>query len=207
MLNLSALKHYSLVLLTTLLLNSPLAHSLAIGLQPNEIIAGTGEQVSLDLNVSGLGAGGPDSLGAFDVSVDFDPSVFSFTGYSLGNSLGDLALFEAIDASGGDTGGAVNLAEVSLLSAASLDALQASEFILATLIFNVLDLAVGFATELSIVSGPLLVDATGSALPVSDTISAIVENREAVPLPGTPLLLLIALCGWSVTRRLRSAEQ
>lgn len=202
----AVLKQYVFALLVALLFNSSLAHSLAIVLDPVATIAGTGDQVSFDLNISGLGDLSAPSLGAFDISVGFDPTRLSFTGYSLGDSLGRVDLFEALDFSGGDTGGAVNLTEVSLLATAVLDALQFSDFILATLIFNVDDLAAGESTELSTLPGAILSDALGARLQVSEFGTASVRGAEDVPVPGTPLLFLAAMIGWMSARRTRVAE-
>jgi hypothetical protein len=103
-------KHYVLALLSVLLMQTPVAHAALIALQPSSTYATTGDSISLDLVVSGLGNFGPDSLGAFDISVGYDPGALSFTSYSLGNFLGNIALAEAIDSSSGNLGSAVNLA-------------------------------------------------------------------------------------------------
>jgi hypothetical protein len=185
------------VVLFTCIAQVPVAHATLLSLQPDTTFAGTGDSISLDLIVSGLGDFGPDSLGAFDVSVEYDAAVLSFASYALGSLLGDLGLFEAIDASAGDSGVSVNVAEVSLLSAVSLNALQPGEFVLASLNFDVLNRSMGGATQFSIASSPILAEAGGSRLPVTDTVSAIVEGRASVPLPGMPVLFLIAMFGWS----------
>lgn len=183
-------------------MQTPLAHSALIGLQPDTIFAGTGDSISFDLVISDLGNFGPDSLGAFDISVGFDASVLSFTGYSLGDFLGDVNLLEAIDASAGDVGGAVNVAEVSLLSALGLNTLQPGEFTLATLYFDVTDLAVGAVTQLSVLSGSVLGDALGSSIAATGLGSASVER---VPVPGTLALLTASMFGWLTLKRRRTA--
>ena len=86
----NSLKQGFFVLLTALSLNTPLAHAVVIGFQPDSSFASTGDSIALNLVVSDLGNFAPDSLGAFDISVGFDPSIFSFTSYSLGGYLGDL---------------------------------------------------------------------------------------------------------------------
>jgi hypothetical protein len=195
-----ALKQSLLLLFTLFSLNSPLAHSVVIGFEPNSLDAATGESIALNLVVSGLGDFGPASLGGFDISIGFDSSIFAFTSYSLGNLLGDVSLLEAIDVSAGDLGGVVNLAEVSLLSAASLDALQPGEFVLGTLNFNVLNLGSGLASSLSIEPGAVLSDAFGSELAVTGLGTATIEGKATIPLPGTPVLLFAALLAWQVLR-------
>lgn len=191
------------LLLFICLFQIPLARAALIEIQPGFMSAGTGDSVSLDLVVSGLGESGPDSLGAFDISVGFDVSALSFTGYSLGGYLGDIGIGEAIDASSGDTGGAVNVAEVSLLSEVNLDTLQPGAFTVATLNFDIIDLEGGAATQLSILSGPILADASGFALSeVTTSGPATIESQvQGVPLPGTPVLFIAALIAWLSVRR------
>jgi hypothetical protein len=196
------------VLLTLCLMQTPLAHSALIGFQPASISASTGDSIAFDLVISGLGDFSPDSLGAFDISIGFDAAVLSFTGYSLGDFLGDIALLEAIDASAGNLGNVVNVAEVSLLSALALDSLQPGEFTLATLNFNVINLAAGAVTQLSVLSGPVLGDAFGSPLSVTASGTASVEGTgsspDPIPVPGTLFLLAAALLGWLAVKRRQS---
>tara|TARA_R110002049_G_scaffold259252_1_gene435026 strand:- start:3085 stop:3669 length:585 start_codon:yes stop_codon:yes gene_type:complete len=188
------------------LLQSPLSHAALIQLQPGSTIAGPGDTVSLDLVVSGLGNFTPVSLGAFDIGIGFDSSVLSFGGYTLGSFLGDIGLAEAIDASFGGLVGEVNVGEVSLLSAVSLDALQPSEFLLATLDFNVIALSEGATTQLSVLSGSLLADAFGQRVAVDEVGTASIEGRATapVPVPGTLLLLFASLCGWRLSQTSRN---
>jgi hypothetical protein len=195
-------KRYVLVLLATLLMQTPLAHAALIGLQPEDTLATNGDSISFDLVISDLGAFSPDSLGAFDLFIGFDAAVLSFTGYSLGDFLGDISLFEAIDASPGESGGVVNLAEVSLLSAAVLDALQPGEFILATLNFTVNNLGAGAETLLSFM-GPnnVLADGNGVEL-LGNTFSG--ASVQGIPVPGTLFLLAAALVGGLALKRRQS---
>jgi Cohesin domain len=188
---------YVFVLLTLCLMQSPLAHAALIGFQPASVTANTGDSISIDLVISNLGNG---SLGSFDISVGFDSSALSFDSYSLGDFLGSVALLEAIDASVGGSSGAVNVAEVSLLSALDLDTLQPGSFVLATLNFNVINLAGGAVTQLSVLSGPVLGNAFGAPIAVTGLGSASIAS---VPIPGTLVLLLASLLGWlTLNRRL-----
>src|SRR5262245_9225206 len=52
--------------------------------------------VSVDVVVSGLAAGGPPSVGSFDLDVTFDPTVLSPIGVTFGPLLGDPNLGEAL---------------------------------------------------------------------------------------------------------------
>ena len=200
--NFPVLKRLSAILLLVCIAQAPIAHAVLLSVQPDTTFAANGDLVSLDIVVSGLGNFGPDSLGAFDVFMGYDATVLSFSGYSLNNLLGDLG-GQAIDSSAGDLGGSVNIAEVSLLAAAVLDALQPDEFIMASLNFDVLDLAIGATTELSILPGAVLSSAFGQPLSVTGGLSATIEGRAAVPLMGTLWLLLGGFISWSAARRLR----
>jgi hypothetical protein len=195
MCNPTAFKRHLLVLLAVCLMQTPLAHSALIGIQPGTTSANTGDLISLDLVISGLGNFAPDSLGAFDISVAFDDTALSFTGYSLGGYLGNVGLSEAIDAGTGAVGGTVNVAEVSLLSAVGLDTLQPGAFTLATLNFTVINLAGGAATQLSVLPGAVLADASGFALSATASGPATIQS---VPVPATLLLLITCLFGWLI---------
>jgi hypothetical protein len=199
MLRVHPLKGYALAVLALLFVQAPLAHSALIGLQPDTTFASSGDSIALDLVISELGDFGTDSLGAFDISVGFDVSVLSFASYNLGGFLGDVGMSEAIDASAGDVGGAVNIAEVSLLSISNLDTLQPGEFILATLNFNVVDLVGGAMTQLSVLSGAVLADALGEGIEPAGLGTATVEGF--VPLPGTLYLVAVSILAWLTLKR------
>lgn len=198
-------KRYVLIGLSFLLMQIPLANAALIGLQPGSSSVTSGGSISLDLVVSGLGDFSAESLGAFDISVGFDASVLSFTSYRLEDYLGDIDLFEAIDASAGAIGGTVNIAEVSLLSAVSLDAMQPADFILATLNFDAADLATSIVTQLAVLPGSGLVDALGAPIAITGLTPARVEIVTAVPVPGTLFLLGVPLVCWRLLRRAQSA--
>ena len=202
MLFLPGIKRTLGVLLFTYLAFTPVSHAALIELQPGDTFAANGDSISLDLVISGLGDFTPDSLGAFDISLSFDASALSFTGYELGDFLGDINFLQAIDVSAGDVGGAVNVAEVSLLSAASLDALQPGAFTLATLNFDVINVAVGSSTALSVLSGAVLSDAFGAALLATTGGPASVHGVPVnVPAPGTFFLLVLTLFGCLMWQR------
>ena len=194
------------ILLFTCLTKVPLANAALIGLQPGTTFADTGDSISLDLVISDLGDFTAASLGAFDISIAFDASILSFTSYALGNYLGDVGIAEAIDASEGELVGAVNVAEVSLLSVPDLDALQPGAFTLATLNFTVLDLEVGADTELSLLTGFVLADASGEKLSATTTGPATVKNLLVnVPVPGTLFLLTASLLGLLTVNRCKAS--
>ncbi len=180
------------------------AQAASILLQSDSPSAANGDSVTLDVLVSGLGDFGPASLGAFDLSIDFDPGVFAFSSYTLGALLGDIDSGEALDASFGNIGTAINLAAVSLLSSVELHALQPSEFVLASVTFDVFDLAPGATSSLG-AFGVLLVDENGALLPVSQlgSFEFTGSANTSVPLPATWLLVLAGVLGLHRRRRVR----
>lgn len=201
-----SLQRYALLALALIVLQAPHANAALISLQPDTSAVTSGSSVSLDVVVSDLGHFGAESLGAFDLFVEFDTAVLSFVGYGLGNFLGDAGLFEAIDSSTGDVGGAVNLAQVSLLSAATLDALQPGDFILATLEFATANLTAGTTTQLAIAPGAVLGNTSGAPIAVTGLASADIEiAASSIPVPGSLSLLLCSLCGALAIRRRRAA--
>ena len=178
-------------------------HAALLSLEPDTALVDNGDTVSLALVVSGLGNFSADSLGAFDVSVAYDAAALSFANYTLGDFfLGDTSLFTALDVSGGDSGGEVNVAQVSLLSAATLNTRQPDSFILAFLNFDVIGLTAGASTEVSLPGNAVLGDQNGSALPVTTGRSATITT---VPVPGTLLLMLGGLLGWNAAARARKS--
>lgn len=194
------LRRLAVLVVITCAAYMPAAHAVLLDFQSPSAAAVMGESVSVDIVVSGLGNFSPDSLGAFDVSVAYDPVVFAFSGYTLGAFLGDLGSAESLDASLGDSGGSLNIAQVSLLADADLHALQPGEFALATLDFDVLDLAIGATSQLSF-AGPLFSDTGGGALPATSGGPAIFVGRAEVPNPSTVLLLLGGLLSLRAARR------
>ena len=181
--------------------------AVTLSLQPASQTAAPGDPVTLELVVGGLGDFAPDSLGAFDVDIAYDSAALTFTGYTLDSYLGDIFLGEAYDVSGGDSGGVVNIAELSLLenNAATcffcmppyLDDIQPDSFTLAYLDFSVDTLAPGESTIVSIETVNALGDGAGMPLTVTATSDAVIS---AVPVPaaawlfGSGLLAMIGLC-------------
>ncbi len=194
------------------------ASAVTLNLLPASSIATPGDTVTLDLVISGLTAGGPDSLGDFDIDIRFDTGALSLVGYSLGAFLGDLGLGEATDFSLGDLGGLVNVAEVSLLEPSSngcvfcvppyLDDIQPASFTLATFNFMVDVLPVGSSTVVSIETVNALGDGFGRPLPLEITENAVIRNPSSdVPEPSTISLIILGLLGTCVVRYRARAQR
>ena len=202
-----------LLILLTALVSAP-ASAITLSLVPSSDTAMSGGVINVDLVVDGLTAGGPDSLGAFDIDIGYDISALSLSSFSLDASLGDIGLGEAIDLSFGDLGGVVNVAEVSLLETDSLtcifcldpylDDIQGSSFTLASFTFDVLNLLEGESTSIIIDTIWGISDGFGSSLIVDGIQNAFVSNPEsstAVPEPSALVLLAIGIIGIGFSRK------
>jgi len=155
------------------------ASAVSIALAPASLTP-SGTSFTVDLIISGLGAGSAPSLGAFDVGIAFDPSFLGFSGATYGSQLGAVPA----DAITGTTSaaGLVRLAEISLLTPVELDTLQPAAFALATLSFDVLPGPISSGT-LSF-DGPILSDALGGSLAIESASGASVRIVPAVPEPS-----------------------
>jgi hypothetical protein len=165
-----------------LLATSPVSGAV-LDLELSSQIAQTGQPVSADIVISGVAAGGPPSVGAFDLEVAFDPTILSAPSITFGPFLGDPNGLEALIASSLSPA-AVEIAEVSLLSPAALDTLQPGSFVLATLLFN------------GLTSGPVSLQFSRGV--VDDAFG---EKLVEVPEPATVLLLgagltCLAVAAW-----------
>ena len=186
---------------------SPMAvGGVILNLSPSSQTALPGDNISLDLIISGLNAGGAPSLGDFDLDIAFDTTKLSFISYSLGSFLGVISSAEADDFSSGVLGGLINLAEVSYLLPAELDSLQGSSFTLATLLFHVNVLGNGASTNVSFATINALGDGFGNSLGVDAANNAAISNN--VPEPSSALLILLGLSGlsWLRLRKVKSPQ-
>ncbi len=180
------------------LLGALRADAASITLSPATPAPPSGSTFSLDVVVSGLGAGVAPSLGAFDLVVAYDPVQLTFSGATFGTLLGASGITDLVQSAG-----SVNLAQVSLLLPAELDALQPASFTVATLQF----VALSETPSVVSVSGALLSDAFGRPIGIESLGSATVSPTSAVPEPGAFLLYgagLLVVARSSLIRR-RSA--
>jgi hypothetical protein len=156
-----------------------------------------GDSIQVDLVVSDLTAGGPPSVGEFDIDVTFEPEL-DFISCEFGNFLGDPNDSAESELFSDRFGPFLNLYEKSLLSPSNLDALQPASFTLATITFEAA--MKGFTN----IEGDIyaLLDAFGD-----DLIEAHgpVEGAEIivnpVPIPSALLLLGSGMAVLGLIRR------
>ncbi len=149
------------------------AQAATLSLSLDSATVSTGDEITLDLVVSGLDD--TSVLGAFDIDVAFDSSVLAFGDYTLSDELGSIDNVDAEDYSGGeyeDVDGLVNLCVISYLSASELLASQSDAFTLATLSFTA------------------IADGTSAFSIDYEDLSV-----EAVPVPSAIVLLGLGMLG------------
>lgn len=167
-----------------------------ISLVPDSTKIHAGENLFIDVNVSGLQSGGFNSLlGAFSMDVLFNPELQFLPAGSGANTwgfgLGDVNAGEALV--GGDISqigsGLFSFNEVSLLTSIELSALQSDSFRLATLAFYLPyghTLASGSSINFS-TANVVLSDDLGNELATGDNQGATVQ------VPEPPILLLLGI--------------
>jgi hypothetical protein len=122
------------LMVATSLLAAGLASAVSIGFAPGDSTVLLGDTVSVDIVVSDLAG---EIVSAYDLDVTYDSTLVTAAGVSFANSLGDPLVPEVFQDSDISVSGLVDLAEVSLLSDASLLALQGGDAVtLATLEFD-----------------------------------------------------------------------
>lgn len=180
-------------LLTLLILGvlSGQSHALMLSMEPSSQFIQPHQSASIDLIISGLGAGGPDSLGAFSFDFLFNSDSLNYNGVVFSPYLGDIDPFAFetdiyVDDSNAAAGpqAFVHVEEVSFLFDFELDMLQGDSFTLATFSFIG---AMGGDNFLSL-DNIVLSDAFGFQLPDPDRKFAIIK----VPEPSTMILFMMA---------------
>lgn len=177
------------------------AHAATLSAVPSAVSVSVGSTFSVVINVGDLVDNGAPSLGAFDIDINFDTNVLSYTGFSWGDSVyGDqLDLAQLGSLSGYDDSqagaGSLNFYEVSLDDSTVLNDTQLGNFGLLTLSFSALNAGV---SSLSL-NVNALSDVDGNNLSTQISNGEVTVN--AVPLPGTLPLLASALLLVSGRRR------
>lgn len=192
------MKKLMIFLIWLLFINVNASKAIVIGFDPVDQDVLWGKKVSVKLFISGLGNGVAPSLSTFDLDIHFDPTILSFDSAtfgdpSLGNQLDIWGLGSNPQGASIIRPGVLDIWELSLDTANDLNTFQASDFVLATLIFNTL--AIGTS------SLEIVIDALGDAK--GNSIAANIKNGNVnvIPEPSTILLLIIGLTSTEFIRR------
>jgi len=159
------------------------AGAVSISLAPASVSPAPGDSFTLELLVSGLGDGTAPSLGAFDITLSFDPTAVAFSSVSFDAFLGAIPAEATADALAGP--GTLALAEFSVLSSSALDALQPGSFRLATLVFA----AAGATPSTIAVTSALLGDGEGARI----GLDAPLGSTRVAPIPEPAAALAFGL--------------
>ncbi|MGH9324677.1 MAG: PEP-CTERM sorting domain-containing protein [Vicinamibacteria bacterium] len=201
------MKRLTLFALAALLTSIHPAEALVISFDPAFATVLPEDSVFVDVVVSDLGAA---ALGDFDFDVAFDPALVSLSDFTLGSSLGDVGLGEALDFSLGLVApGLLNVALVSTLTEAELLSFQLPSFSLLTLELAIGGILPGGSTEVTIAQVNAIGDGTGAPLDVDSLGSGVLSRRtvSTTPEPGSLFLLALGLSGLASARASRARRE
>jgi Cohesin domain len=162
------------------ILPAPSVHAATLDFDPPALTVTLGDPAAVNVRISGLGGA---TVGAFDLTVGFDPTILAPADVFFHPFLGSPPVEVLTDFI--PSVGTVNFAAVSLLSSDELETLQPDAFVLATLVFNTLN-----AGTSPLIFGQLtLADASGAdlaAVAIPGTITVV------APVPEPTVLTFVA---------------
>jgi hypothetical protein len=141
-----------------------------------------GQGIPMDLVISGVPGG--VQVGAFDLTLMFNPTRLMNGPFLFGPSLGDPVQFEVLNNVTTLGPGAIEITSISLLSGAELQLLQTASFTLGTFMLTPTITGTSSVTVAGVVS-----DAGGN--PIST--SFVGATVTGVPEPASGLLLVLGL--------------
>lgn len=188
------------VVLLACLLTGKVASATVIQASVHHSQTAVGSSVVVTISISGLDDPSPQSLAAFDIDLGFDPGILALTGVSYGTGLDVLGLGSLQLTT--ETLGLVNLLEISLDDAASLQAYQQDAFHLAQLTFS----ATGVGGTDLILNLNALGDPDGRPITAEgmNGFLEVIASPVPVPEPPTLAMLLSSLVALLAARRRRN---
>ncbi len=183
------------------------SNALMLTMEPSSTLIYENDPVSVDIVISGLDAGGPESLGAFSMDVVWGATVLDYDSIEFGPYLGnpDPLAFESVisvdDSNATGNPAVVSLLEVSLLSSLELDMIQSDSFTLATMNFT--GAAPGFT--LMRMENVVLSDAFGNVLADPVLVGTGIEVTE--PSPLVMFISAALMLGFLISRQSRGQSR
>lgn len=165
------------------------ANAISIDLIANQTAVNVGDNIEVQVRISGLSDASAPALGVYDVNFNYDASLFNFSSIlwgdsTLGNQL-DLNGFGSLQDS---TSGLdwLSALEISFDDALDLELLQAGEFTLFSVMLNAVAIGSGNFSLTTNAIG----DAYGNDLLI-DTITGTTVNVASISVPEPSSLLLL----------------
>ncbi|MGV8835419.1 cohesin domain-containing protein [Cellvibrio sp.] len=165
------------------------AHAISIDLIANQTAVNVGDNIEVQVRISGLSDASAPALGVYDVNFNYDASLFNFSSILwgdsiLGNQL-DLSGFGSLqDSSNGLNW--LNAFELSFDDALDLELMQAGEFTLFSVMLN----AVAIGSGNFSLTANAIGDAYGNVLFI-DTINGVAVDVGSISVPEPSSLLLL----------------
>lgn len=182
------------------------ANAISIDLIANQTAVNVGDNIEVQVRISGLNDASAPSLGVYDVNFNYDASLFNFSSVvwgdsTLGNQL-DLNSFGSLQDSSSGLGW-INLFELSFDDALDLDLLQAGEFTLFSVLLN----AAAIGSSNFSLTNTVFGDAHANNLSI-DKFNSTSANVSDVSVPEpSSLLLLVGMLAFVVLRAKMSQSQ
>lgn len=192
------------VLMTSVCVCFSPADAASLVLSPTSQTVSMGETARVGLGIAGLGNLEAPSLGAFTVSLAFDPAMLNVNDVTFGDYVTGIDCLAPSGPGGSLTSfdltspGVLTLSELSFESSTVLVDTQPGSFPLASVTFDAVGSGLG-----SVVCGTAsLMDETGSPLWADLSFAFAFVRVEAVPVP-VPGAVALGLIGVGLVARLR----
>lgn len=182
------------------------ANAISIDLIANQSSVNVGDNIEVQVRVSGLNTVSAPSLGTYDLNLNYDANLFNVSSIlwgdsTLGNQL-DLTGFGSLQNSSSGLGW-LNAFEISVDEAVDLELLQAGEFTLFSVLLNAIAIGNGNFSLTTNTIG----DAYGNDLLI-ETINGTAVDIKGVSVPEPPsFLLLIGMLAIVLLRAKMSQSQ